>query len=487
MDEFKIESDINIVLKISKDGFVPLDTSLKVISGKKENLSFNLIPIKKEQVKFTTNPDGAKLIINNIFAGISPLDNYSIRRGENNIRIEKVGYLIVDTLIKVEKNLAGIFNFNLIKDPDFKGFGTLKITSKPTGVSVILNDEVVGKTPYENKEIPVAEYQLILRENGYTDYNESIKITLNKTKSISKQLIVSSTASGNQFGKIKVTTKPSEATVYLNGEFVGSTPYTNDKIPVGSHNLVIKKKGYSDISETISISLDNLTLIAKDLVAAGKLIVNSEPAGADVLINDKTVGKTPFTSTQLGIGDYTITITKSGFKPYTEKIKIEDIKSAPKINQKLEPLTGKVEILVRPYGSIYIDDELKAQDTNSPFTSDLSGGKHRIKLVHPTLGSTTKEIIVIGEKLQKYNFDLSRVLKLTIVSNPPYCEIFINGESTGKNTPSQLKLKAGSYRIMLKKDGYSPSKEERYNVSSNIYEESEDKEDRKEFTLTKIQ
>ena len=199
------------------------------------------------------------------------------------------------------------------------------------------------------------------------------------------------------------------------------------------------------------------------------------------------MGKTPFTSTQLGIGDYTITITKSGFKPYTEKIKIEDIKSAPKINQKLEPLTGKVEILVRPYGSIYIDDELKAQDTNSPFTSDLSGGKHRIKLVHPTLGSTTKEIIVIGEKLQKYNFDLSRVLKLTIVSNPPYCEIFINGESTGKNTPSQLKLKAGSYRIMLKKDGYSPSKEERYNVSSNIYEESEDKEDRKEFTLTKIQ
>ena len=140
MDEFKIESDVNIVLKISKDGFVPLDTSLKVISGKKENLSFNLIPIKKEQVKFTTNPDGAKLIINNIFAGISPLDNYSIRRGENNIRIEKVGYLIVDTLIKVEKNLAGIFNFNLIKDPDFKGFGTLKITSKPTGVSVILND-----------------------------------------------------------------------------------------------------------------------------------------------------------------------------------------------------------------------------------------------------------------------------------------------------------------------------------------------------------
>ena len=143
--------------------------------------------------------------------------------------------------------------------------------------------------------------------------------------------------------------------------------------------------------------------------------------------------------------------------------------------------------MVRPYGSIYVDDEMKAQDSNSPYVADLPGGKHRIRLVHPTLGSATKEIIVMGEKLQKYNFDLSRVVKLTIVSNPPYCEIFINGESTGKNTPTQLKLKAGSYKIMLKKDGYNPSKEEQYDVSSNIYEESEDKEDRKEFTLAKIQ
>ena len=182
-------------------------------------------------------------------------------------------------------------------------------------------ENVVGKTPYENKETPVAEYQLILRQNGFADYNESVKISLNKTKSISKQLNASSISTGDQFGKIKVTTKPSEAAVYLNGEFVGSTPYESDKIPVGSHNLVIKKKGYGEISETISISLDKLTPVSKDLVVAGKLTVNSEPSGADVLINDKTVGKTPYTSTNLAIGDYTITITKSGFKPYTEKIK----------------------------------------------------------------------------------------------------------------------------------------------------------------------
>ena len=52
---------------------------------------------------------------------------------------------------------------------------------------------------------------------------------------------------------------------------------------------------------------------------------------------------------------------------------------------------------------------------------------------------------------------------------------------------TQLNLRAGSYKIMLKRDGYSPSNEEKYEVPSSIYEESNDREERKEFTLTKIQ
>lgn len=422
IEEFKIESDVNLTLRISKDGFVPVDTLINVKSGEKNNLTFNLNPVKKEQIKIVTDPAGAKLIVNNSLAGNSPLESYSVRPGLNHIKIEKVGYLIVDTTFRVEKDLSKSFTFSLRKDPDFKGFGILKITSKPIGASVLLNGVEVGKTPYENPEIPVAEYQLTIRENGYTDYNESVKIISSRTKSISKQLTSSSTTTAGEFGKIKITTKPSEATVYLDGKFVGSTPYTNDKMPVGTHNLVIKKKGFTEISETLTISLDKLTPVSKNLEAS----------------------------------------------------------------QNLETLAGEIEILVRPYGSIYIDDELKVQDSNSPYATKLSGGKHTIKLVHPTLGKASIPIVVTGEKLQKYIFDLSRVVKLTIVSNPPYSEIFINGESKGY-TPVQLQLKTGSYKIVLKKDGYKPSKEEKYEVSSNIYEQSADREDRKEFTLTKIQ
>jgi len=86
---------------------------------------------------------------------------------------------------------------------------------------------------------------------------------------------------------------------------------------------------------------------------------------------------------------------------------------------------------------------------------------------------------------QKLVYDLSRIAKLTLISNPPYCEIFLNGTSTGKYTPAQLQLKPGSYKIVLKKDGFENSKEEKYEVPYSLYGEPNDREDRREFELTK--
>lgn len=417
---YKLESDGKINLRISREGFLTVDTSIIVESGDNANHSFNLKPLQQERINIATNPPGAKLYINNNnLASNSPLENYAINPGKNKIRIVKPGYLIIDTTFTVEKSLSKQFSFILTKDPNFKGFGILKIDSRPSGATVILNGEVAGKTPYENNEQPVADYQLIVRQNGYNDYNESFKIILNKRKTITKQLTLVTTSNDTQFGKLKVSTKPSEASVYLNGDFVGSTPYSSNKVPIGTHRLVIKKKGFGDYSESINVELDKLTPLSVDLI----------PVGSQM---------------------------------------------------------GKVEILVRPYGSIYIDDDLKVQDTNSPFSLELPAGKHKIKLVHPTLGSTpTMSITVTGEATQKLNYDLSRIAKLSLLSNPPYCEIFLNGVSTGKYTPIQLQLKAGSYKIVLKKDGYEPSNEEKYEVPTSIYEASEDREDRKEITLIK--
>ncbi len=484
--EYKLQKKGNIKIKATKKGYTTVDTSLNITLLQAEKLTLKLIPLPKGQISIKTEPSDANVIINNSLAGNSPLENYLITVGKHQLRIEKAGFKSLDTVINVNENLLKNFNFYLAKDPNYKGSGSLSVKTVPVGAAVYINEKWVGKTPYENRGLPAGKYHLAIRQNGYEDYTEHVKIILNKTKIISKQLIANKNLTENPSGRVRIITKPAGASVYLNGGFVGSTPYENNKLPTGSYKILIKKTGYTDVHEKMDIKSNKLNQISMELSQVYKLAVNSEPAGAEVLVDNKPVGTTPYNNSQIENGEHLITVSKPGFKSYSEKIQIAKNATAAKIYPKLEPVTSKVEILVRPYGTIYIDDQLKIQDTNSQFTTELRGGKHTVKIEHPTLGSLIKEIDIVDEKFQKYIFDLRRFLRLTVISNPSNGEIFINGVSSGKYTPSWFQLKQGNFKIQVKKAGFVPL-EKNYDVSSDIFESLSNSEDKLEFTLSKVQ
>ena len=45
---------------------------------------------------------------------------------------------------------------------------------------------------------------------------------------------------------------------------------------------------------------------------------------------------------------------------------------------------------------------------------------------------------------------------LEVLSVPMGADILVNGESTGRRTPSKIDLPAGSYQVMLYLKGYAP-------------------------------
>ena len=45
-------------------------------------------------------------------------------------------------------------------------------------------------------------------------------------------------------GKLTLVTKPPRAKAYLNGRSVGRTPFTLEGVPVGSHYLTLRRRGY---------------------------------------------------------------------------------------------------------------------------------------------------------------------------------------------------------------------------------------------------
>ncbi len=116
---------------------------------------------------------------------------------------------------------------------------------------------------------------------------------------------------------------------------------------------------------------------------------------------------------------------------------------------------GSVRVVVRPFGDIYINDSRKARETIQPYTEDLSPGAYRIRAVHPVFGTWEKQVAVEAGAAQEVLFNFTQEYRLTVTSDPPNAEIYVDGKATGRYTPSLLTLSPGRRAIEVRKAGYS--------------------------------
>jgi hypothetical protein len=72
----------------------------------------------------------------------------------------------------------------------------------------------------------------------------------------------------NEIGRLKVTSDPSGATVYLNNVPVGKTPCVVEKVAFGPQVIKVKAQGFKDVSARVSIS-EKKTLVKHFQLAAG--------------------------------------------------------------------------------------------------------------------------------------------------------------------------------------------------------------------------
>ncbi len=440
--------------------------------------------IQKAFISVSTHPPDAKIKINDEAIENSQLDKISFKKeGDVKLQITKEGFKSIDTLIRTEFGRTISLAFNLIPLSKPVTTGKISVETKPSGAKILINQNLIGESPIKNFSTETGALNLNIEKEGYSLIDTLINISEEKENSFSFTLKqVTGTASLN------ITSNPSGAEVWIDGKRFGRTPIDKSQIPAGTHRILIRQNGYADyLLHSVKIAANQITVIPTiNLSPAGYLTVSSDQADAEIFIDNQSVGKGEYKNDKMESGEYNISIRKSGFKPYNEKIKLEADKPV-NVSAELIPLTGKVEILVRPYGNIYVDDQLKKEGTSSRYTANIIGGMHNLKVIHPTLGTWLKQIEIGDETTRKYLIDFNKMMKLTIVSEPAFAEIIINGKSTGETTPKIHPLKPGKYIIQVKKDGYSLSEEKEITVNYDVYEGSKDKEDKVSFTLSKTE
>ena len=124
--------------------------------------------------------------------------------------------------------------------------GNLDVTSTPFGATIKLNGMEKGKTPATLKNLLVGTYTLSLEKENHGSVSKTITISENKNTEINETL-----PSGKL---VNITSEPSGADLYVNGTYVGKTPYKKT-MAFGEQQLKLVN-GEKSVEDNIRVAQD---------------------------------------------------------------------------------------------------------------------------------------------------------------------------------------------------------------------------------------
>jgi hypothetical protein len=278
-------------LKIIKKGFIPLEYAIPLNIAESKVYKITLTGGSNEEnnqnsnsltefVVIETEPEGAQIYINDQLKGISPI-TFPLQEGKYSCRIEKALY-------KTDE-----FDFNLV------GGNTLRINKSLTELDIFgnisISSDSFAEIYIDNKNVGIENYSgrlieglhvIKIEAENYKTYKKDILIIANRDYLIEENLIV-------KLGFISVQSEPMGASIFIDGEFTGTTPRFIREIRVGNRQISIEKEGYATFKETIKVEYDKTREYIYTLSQARKFSLSSKPAGAEVYLNDVLIGTTP--------------------------------------------------------------------------------------------------------------------------------------------------------------------------------------------------
>ena len=172
--------------------------------------------------------------------------------------------------------------------------------------------------------------------------------------------------------------------------------------------------------------------------------------------------QTPCSFNNLFPDRYSLEVKKDGYAPVQTALQV---KSGKVSDEKLsmESLIKGLIITTQPPGADVFINGAK-QSGQTPVTLPLASGQYNLVLrlqgYDPYVGSVQVKDNVptqVEERLVQRS-STSHIAFADVHSNPAGAEILIDGNSTGKFTPSRVELPVGMHTIIIRLNGYQPAK-----------------------------
>jgi PEGA domain len=349
-------------IHLSHEFYNEIQEDFIVSDGETTNLNYNMVPRFADVVLQST--PSAEIYVDGQKVGSG---TYSSRMLEGTYKIEfkKPMYHDHTETIDIVAGQAKTIN------PSLKpAFAAISIQSSPEqGAQVSVDGNPSGKiTPCTLEQLPGGEHMISLRKDWYEPKQIKIQVIDGEGQTINAELIP-------VFAVSNITTDP-RADIYIDNEKVGFGQYTG-RVTTGIHTFEAKKEKHTSDNKKENIIIGNeyniqLTVSPK----LGTLKVTSDPFGAEIFIEGEPKGTTPKTFYDFLIGDYKLSIRKTGFSSTVKDISIREGETES-VNVILSA-GNNIEFTSTPTGAqLYVNEKFLG---TTPLSSNLTIGSHKFKL-----------------------------------------------------------------------------------------------------------
>ena len=275
-----------------------------------------------------SNPSNGIVYLDGKQNGVTPILLSSIAAGTHTIQIRLYGYDEWKSTVDFHEGGTKTITANLNQEDNDLDQG-INVSSSPGGAKVMLDGLAKGITPITLNNVAAGIHILQIDYPGYTSWKSTIDVPETGIQDIAVTLKGESTASP---GWITVSSGPGNASVMLDGSYVGRTQSGSfldmDTISPGEHTVALELPGYQPYSTQAIVSPGQVCPVNATLQPLpgpgvdGALSVTSDPAGATVSVDNISLGISPVTVDNIADGDHMVTLTKDGYRNYSDSIAV---------------------------------------------------------------------------------------------------------------------------------------------------------------------
>jgi formylglycine-generating enzyme required for sulfatase activity len=254
-----------------------LEQTLEVTGDGPDGIRLALVRLPDAVTVQVQDVADAVVLVDGERVGEAPLEDWPLREGSYVLRVEAPRYQAHEETLDIAGGGARR-SVDVELAPDWAVYS---ISTRPEGAELRVGDELAGTTPL-SLELLSGTREVLISKEGFKTWSERLEVTAGDDRVLDDIVLEPADA------RLSVVTRPSGASVLLDGQYVGRTPLELSLEGGEAHRIQLSRAGSQDARRTVTLASGESKTLRVDLAGRTGLVrVDVSPPDAKIYVDGR--------------------------------------------------------------------------------------------------------------------------------------------------------------------------------------------------------